>query len=104
MSASAFTPIQRSLTATSYTLNNLGLEKDQKLTNHRSSNKSLRRKKSVSFSTNVSIIHVDSWKKYNVDVSESGGCTAWDIKKNEEKRLEEEKRKKKEEESCCKIY
>ena len=25
------------------------------------------------------------WKEYNVDVSETGGCMAWDAKKYEEK-------------------
>ncbi len=99
---SILTPIHRSLTQTSDKLNNIGLENGQKLTKRKSSNK-LGRKKSVSFSTNISIIKVDCWKKYNADVSESG-CLAWDIKKNEEKRREEEKRKKKEEEGCCIIY
>ena len=98
-----FTPIHRSITQKSINLNNSGLDNGQPILKCKSSDK-LGRKKSVSFSTNVSIIKVDNWKKYNVDVSESGGCSAWDIKKNEEKRKEEEKRKKKEEEGCCIIY
>ena len=98
-----FNPIHRSLTQKSTNLNNLGLDNGQTILKRKSSGR-LGRKKSVSFSTNVSIIKVDSWKKYNVDVSESGGCSSWDIRKNEEKRKEEEKRKKKEEEGCCIIY
>ena len=73
-------------------------------TNSFSNGKSLNtfgRKKTVSFSNKISIINVDNWKSYNIDVSEVGGCMAWDMKKNEEKRLEEERRKKKLEEDGC---
>ena len=60
------------------------------------------RKKTVSFSTGISIIDVEKWKDYNVDVSKEGGCSSWDIKKIEEKaKLEEEKRKKEEDGCVC---
>ena len=60
------------------------------------------RKKSVSFSTRT-IVDVEKWKKYNVDVSAVGGCSSWDIKKNEEKY--EEKRNKNKEDGCvCIIF
>ncbi len=90
--------IQKSLSTTFPTsINN-------NFTNSFSNGKSLNkfgRKKTVSFSNKISIINVDNWKSYNIDVSEVGGCMAWDMKKNEEKRLEEERRKKKLEEDGC---
>ena len=93
--------IQRSLSTPINIVNNLGVENEKKISRKKSLNK-LGRKKTVSFSNNISIINVDSWKNYNIDVSESGGCMAWDIRKNEEKRAEEEKKRKKlEEEGCC---
>ena len=66
---------------------------EKPLASHKSLNK-FGRKKTVSFSNKISIINVDNWKSYNIDVSEVGGCMAWDMKKKEEKRLEEEKKKK----------
>ena len=83
--------------------NSLG--NDNMLTKRKSLNK-FGRKKTVSFSTGISIVEVEKWKKYNVDVSETGGCMAWDAKKNEERRkAEEAKKRKKEEDGCqCIIY
>ena len=77
------------------------LQEEKKLSNHKSLNK-FGRKKTVSFSTNISIINVENWKNYNTDVSEKG-CWDWDLKKNEEKRLkeEEERKKRKEEKDGC---
>ena len=92
--------IQRSYSTPINIVNNLGVENEKKISRQKSLNK-FGRKKTVSFSNNISIINVDSWKSYNIDVSESGGCMAWDIKKNEEKRMEEEKKRKKLEEGCC---
>ena len=66
---------------------------EQKMCCHKSL-KPLTKKKTVSFSTGISIIDVEKWKKYNVDVSTVGGCSSWDIKKNEEKYQEERKREK----------
>ena len=108
---SSFQPIQRRLTEPISLNNNISLgnplDNTQKLTSHKSLNK-FGRKKTVSFSTNISIINVDNWKSYNIDVSEVGGCMAWDAKKNEEKRKkkeEEERKKKLEEDGCqCIIY
>ncbi len=84
---------------------NLSLISESGLKSHKSCNK-LGRKKTVSFSNGVSIINVDSWKKYNIDVSESGGCLAWDYNKIKEKEKEnEEQKKKQKEEGCvCIIY
>ena len=101
-------PTQRSLSSTqpiSVNNNILGNSlENNKLASHKSLNK-FGRKKTVSFSTNISIINVDNWKSYNIDVSESGGCMAWDMKKNEEKRREKEKKKKLKEDGCqCIIY
>ena len=110
---SSFPQNQRKLTEPITFNNNISLrnslekENNKKLKSHKSLNK-LGRKKTVSFSTNISIINVDNWKSYNIDVSEVGGCMAWDAKKNEEKRKkheEEEKKKKLEEDGCqCIIY
>ena len=108
---SSFQPIQKALTQPISFNNNISLrntlENNKTLTSHKSLNK-LGRKKTVSFSTNISIINVDNWKSYNIDVSEVGGCIAWDAKKNEEKRRkqeEEERKKKLEEDGCqCIIY
>ncbi len=105
---SSFTQMQKSLSSTQpFSVNNSvrnSLQNEKKLVSHKSLNK-LGRKKTVSFSTNISIIKVDNWKSYNVDVSEVGGCMAWDMKKNEERRKELERQKKKEEEGCeCIIW
>ena len=101
---SEFTLLQRSqsLNVPSFNNNNnlrFSLGNEKKLLSHKSLNK-LGRKKTVSFSNSISIVNVDNWKSYNIDVSESGGCMAWDQKKNEQKRLEEERRKKQVEEGC----
>ena len=97
-------PFHKSLSSTQPTIadNSLKniLQDEKNLNKHCSLNK-LGRKKTVSFSTNINIINVDNWKSYNIDVSETGGCLAWDMKKNEERRKEEQKKKKKEEEDGC---
>ena len=102
---SDLTLIQRSLSCNQPIQNNnikqnLSLANSTTLKSHRSLKK-LGRKKTVSFSTGISIIDVDCWKRYNIDVSESGGCLAWDNKKNQEKREREEAKKKKEKEDGC---
>ena len=100
----SFTPMQKSLSSTQpISFNNSirnSLLEEKQLGSHKSLNK-LGRKKTVSFSTSISIINVDNWKSYNIDVSETGGCFAWDMKKKEEKRKEEENRKKQKEEDGC---
>ncbi len=105
MSSTTTTPLfHKSLSSTQPTIvdNNIKniIQDGNKLSRHCSLNK-LGRKKTVSFSANINIINVDSWKRYNIDVSETGGCLAWDMKKNEERRKEEEKKKKKEEKDGC---
>ena len=70
----------------------------------RKSLKSFGRKKTVSFSTGISIIDVEKWKKYNCDVSAVGGCSSWDIKKNEEQRKIIEKKEKEEDGCVCIIF
>ena len=77
------------------------LENENKLGSHKSLNK-FGRKKSVSFSRNIDIVNVDSYKSFNVDVSITG-CLEWDRKKIEErkKKEEEEKRKREEKEEGC---
>ena len=73
--------------------------------NPRKSLKQFGKKKTVSFSTGISIIDVEKWKNYNVDVSTVGGCSSWDIKKNEERMKEEQQRRKKNEDGCvCIIF
>ena len=103
---SNLTPIQRSYSCVQPIQfnKNFSLISETGLKNRKSLNK-FGRKKTVSFSNNVSIINVDSWKKYNIDVSESGGCLAWDYNKNKQKEEEEKKKKKKDEDGCiCIIY
>ena len=100
----SFLPMKKSYSSTEQSsYNNIrnSLKEEKKLANHKSLNK-LGRKKTVSFSTNISIINVENWKKFNIDVSEKG-CWDWDIKKNEEKKRkeEEERRKRKEEKDGC---
>ena len=99
-------PIQRSLSFNPTIQNNknLSLINTSSLKTHKSLSK-LGRKKTVSFSTNVSIINVECWKSYNMDVSESGGCFAWDINKKTEKEKEKENKKKEKEDGCvCMIF
>ena len=79
---------------------NKSLINESGLKSHKSLNK-LGRKKTVSFSTGITIINVDNWKKYNIDVSESEGCFAWDKEKNKEKREEAKKKKEKEDGCVC---
>ena len=91
------TPFQRSISL----IEPLSKGNEQKI-NSAKTLKQFGRKKTVSFSTGINIIDVQNWKKYNVDVSKEGGCSTWDIKKNEEKaKLEEEKRKKQEDGCVC---
>ena len=100
---SNLTPMQRSLSFNPTIQNNKNDESIRNLNNlksHKSLNK-LGKKKTVSFSTGISIINVDNWKRYNIDVSASGGCLAWDNNKNKEKREKEEEKKKKEKEDGC---
>ena len=50
---------------------------------------------------------MEKLSKYNIDVSEVGGCMEWDIKKKEERRkkAEEERKKKLKEDGCeCIVY
>ena len=73
---------------------------NQQIINNDKSLKKFGRKKTVSFSTGISIIDVEKWKKYNVDVSTSGGCSSWDIKKNEEIYNKQQEKGYKNEEGC----
>ena len=106
---SNLTPMQRSLSCTqpiqfNNNNKNLSFTNESGLNRRKSLNK-LGRKKTVSFSNSISIINVDSWKRYNIDVSESGGCLAWDYNKNKQKEEEEKKRRKQNEDGCvCIIY
>ena len=102
---SDLTLIQRSLSCNQPIQNNnikqnLSLANSTTLKSHKSLKK-LGRKKTVSFSTGISIIDVEKWKNYNVDVSAVGGSSSFDIKKNEEKKEIEEPKKKKEKEDGC---
>ena len=64
------------------TYSNLG---NSAMGRHQSLSKMGKKRKTVSFNGGVSIVNVEKWKKYNIDVSSSGGCLAWDSVKNEEK-------------------
>ena len=100
---SNMTPIQRSFSYNPIQFNNnqsSSTTNTSTLKSHKSLNK-LGRKKTVSFSNSISIINVDCWKKYNIDVSESGGCLAWGNNKRKEEREKEMARKKKEKEDGC---
>ena len=63
-----------------------------------------KKRRTVSFSRDVDIINVDSWKKYNFDVLDRGGCMAWDEKKLKEQKEQHEKelalKKQQKEEGC----
>ena len=63
------------------------------MSRHQSLSKMGKKRKTVSFNGGVSVVNVEKWKKYNIDVSSSGGCMAWDYAKNEEKRKLMEERK-----------
>ena len=110
--SSSFSVIQRSQSFSQpISFNNNCLKNslgNENMLNRRKSLNKLGRKKTVSFSTGISIVEVEKWKKYNVDVSEVGGCMAWDAKKNEERRRkkeEEERQRKKQEDGCeCIVY
>ena len=39
----------------------------------------LKKKKKVTIKNDIDIINIEAWKKFNIDVSESGGCPEWDI-------------------------
>jgi hypothetical protein len=42
-------------------------------------------KKKVTIKNEIDIIDIEVWKKYNIDVSETGGCSEWDKnKKNDD--------------------
>ena len=77
---------------------------NQQIISSSNSLKKLLKKKSVSFSTGISIIDVEKWKHYNVDVSAVGGCSSWDIKKNEEKYNNQHSKRNKEEGCVCIIF
>ena len=72
----------------------------QRLNNKRKSSDS---RKSVTFSPNVSIIDVESWKKYNTDMAQD---TEYMRLKNKIQYLKERKKlhKYNEHEDCCNIY
>ena len=40
-----------------------------------------KKKKKVTIKEDVDIINIETWKKFNMDVSQSGGCPEWDKKK-----------------------
>ena len=85
----------------------LSLGNENKMNLYKPKLNKLGKKKTVSFSTGVSIIDVEKWKHYNADVSKEGGCSTWDIRKNEEryKKKEEEERRKKTENGCvCLVF
>ena len=74
---------------------------NQQIINNDKPLKKFGRKKTVSFSTGISIIDVEKWKKYNVDVSAVGGCSSWDIQKNEDLYKEQQSKRNKEEGCVC---
>ena len=42
-------------------------------------------KKKVTIKNEIDIIDIEVWKQYNIDVSETGGCSEWDKnKKNDD--------------------
>ena len=85
----------------SFIINQINKEiKVQRLNNRRKSSDS---RKSVTFSPNVSVIDVESWKKYNSDVSEE---TEYMRLKREIEYLKAHKKLRQydEHEDCCNIY
>ena len=38
----------------------------------------LKRKKKVTIKKDIVVINIEVWKKFNIDVSETGGCPEWD--------------------------
>ena len=40
-------------------------------------------KKRVTIKNDIDIIYIEDWKKFNIDVSITGGCAEWDIQKCE---------------------
>ena len=40
--------------------------------------KQLKKKKKVTIKKDIDIINIEAWKKFNIDVSETGGCPEWD--------------------------
>ena len=38
----------------------------------------LKKKKKVTIKNDIDIVNIEAWKKFNIDVSESGGCPEWD--------------------------
>ena len=79
-------------------------KENQQILNNDKPLKKFGRKKTVSFSKGISIIDVEKWKKYNVDVSAVGGCSSWDIKKNEEKYNKQQAKRFQEEGCVCIIF
>ena len=101
---STLTPMQRSLSCCQpiqfNNKKNLSLTNETGLKSHKSLNKSIK-KEDNDYEKCLSVIA----GLYNIDVSESGGCLAWDYNKNKQKEEEEKKKKKKNEDGCiCIIY
>ena len=38
----------------------------------------VKKKKKVTIKKDIDVINIEAWKKFNIDVSESGGCPEWD--------------------------
>ena len=38
----------------------------------------VKRKKKVTIKKDIDVINIEAWKKFNIDVSQSGGCPEWD--------------------------
>ena len=41
-------------------------------------------KKKVTIKSEIDIIDIEVWKQYNIDVSETGGCSEWDKNKKKD--------------------
>ena len=39
----------------------------------------VKRKKKVTIKKDIDVVNIETWKKFNIDVSESGGCPEWDL-------------------------
>ena len=39
----------------------------------------VKRKKKVTIKKDIDVVNIEAWKKFNIDVSESGGCPEWDL-------------------------
>ena len=40
-----------------------------------------KKKKKVTIKKDIDVINIEAWKKFNIDVSASGGCPEWDHQK-----------------------